>query len=135
MIHEGEIHLALTPHLKRKYTRRFLYRSLQFCLLVLIVIFLMFAARTILDPYYRNHQLLHFSQKLFLTFTWPFELCANHIQSNPGLLGFPFHPFWTSLGIISNLLYLMILGNCLFYVTGTITRSIKDMLKVAASRS
>ncbi|HNX00901.1 MAG TPA: hypothetical protein PLE74_02890 [Candidatus Cloacimonadota bacterium] len=109
----------------KNMVKQFIYRSLLFCFLVLVLIFLIFSIRTIIDPYYTNMSLLQLSKKIFMTFTWPFVFFTGQINDNPGITGFQVQPLWTTLGIISNLLYFMILGNAVFYIF----EKIRDLLK------
>jgi hypothetical protein len=100
----------------KEFIKKFIYRSILFCFLILILIFLIFSIRTIIDPYYTNMTLLQLSKKIFMTFTWPFVFFTGQITENPGVIGFKVQPLWTTLGIISNVLYFMVLGNALFYL-------------------
>jgi hypothetical protein len=104
--------------------KKFIYRSLLFAFLVLILIFLIFSIRTIIDPYYTNMTLLQLSKKIFMTFTWPFVFFTGQIQENPGITGFKVQPLWTTIGVFTNIIYFMILGNATFYLL----EKIRDVL-------
>lgn len=87
-----------------------------------ILMFMVFAVRTILDPMYKNPQLISTSKQVFSIFLWPYyQLEKTYIGVNPDF-SHRFHVFWSPVGGLLTLLYIILIGNIILFTMQGILR-------------
>lgn len=78
-----------------------------------MIVFIIFAIRTIIDPMYRNPQLIRQTKQVFYVFIMPFyEIQSRFVGSNYDG-SHKLHLFWTPLSGILCIIYISICGNFL----------------------
>ena len=92
-----------------------------------IILFMVFAVRTILDPLYKNTELIETSKQIFSMFIWPYNLIEKKfIGIGPPDYIHSFHPFWSPLGILCTLLYIAVIGNLVSLLVNAFFRQTTD---------
>ncbi len=83
-------------------------------------IFIVFAFRTLVDPMYRNANLIKYTKYVFYVFIWPYYF----IERFAGIVNpdgsHSFHILWSPLGLLLSLAYIVIAGNIVYTIMGWI---------------
>ncbi len=80
-----------------------------------LIVFVVFAIRTIIDPMYRDPVVIYQTKRIFYVFLMPYYLIEDSfIGLNPDF-SHRFHVLWTPIGGILTILYISIAGNVLFF--------------------
>ncbi len=76
-----------------------------------LIVFVVFAIRTIIDPMTRNPEVIYQTKRIFYLFLMPYYAIENSfIGLNPDF-SHRFHALWTPIGILLTILYISIAGN------------------------
>ena len=85
-------------------------------MIVSLVIFVVFAVRTIIDPMYRNPRVINNTKQIFFVLAMPYYVIEYYfVGTNPDG-SHRFDLFWTPLSVILTALYVMIGGNILRFL-------------------
>lgn len=93
-----------------------LWRTILVCtiislLVTTLIVFVVFAIRTIIDPMYRNPNVIQSTKRIFYVFLMPYyELEAKFIGLNPDS-SHRVHLLWTPIGMLATALYIALGGN------------------------
>lgn len=107
------------------FSKSFLICSILSLLITTLIIFVVFAMRTILDPMYRNPQIISQTRQIFHFILMPFYLLEDKfVGLNPDG-SHRFHIIWTPLGMIFSVLYISVGGNLIRIFYSIIRRKTK----------
>ena len=81
-----------------------------------IIMFMVFAVRTILDPMYKNTELIDTSKQIFSLFLWPYNLIEKSFIGLNIDFSHRFHTLWSPVGVLLTLLYIALIGNVIFFI-------------------
>ena len=80
------------------------------------LIFVVFALRTLIDPMYRNADLIKITKHIFYVFLWPYYLIESVTGGVNPDGSHNFHFFWTPLGLLFSLAYIVGCGNVIYAI-------------------
>jgi hypothetical protein len=86
-----------------------------------IIMFMVFAVRTIIDPLYKNTELIKTSKQIFSIFIWPYNTIETRYIGIGTDFSHRFDPFWSPLGTLLTLIYLAIIGNLIYFIVNYIS--------------
>ncbi len=81
-----------------------------------IIMFMVFAVRTILDPMYKNPELIETSKQVFSIFLWPYNLIESKFIGLYPDFSHKFHILWSPVGAFLTILYIALIGNLVFMI-------------------
>ena len=96
--------------------KTFLANGFLALLVAVIIMFMVFAVRTILDPMYKNPELILTSKQIFSIFIWPYNFIEKQfIGVNPDF-SHRFSALWSPVGAVCTLIYLILFGNLVYWI-------------------